>query len=199
MSAIIYHTINIPEVNKLIEYEKKFSLTKEEYSKLISSLCGNNIPVIQTNHYYDTKNYALNKMGITCRIREKNNKFTATIKTHLSEKSFEKSKIVASEKDTSLFSKYKVEYKGKLITHRTKIFCCDGYEIVIDHNEYLSVEDYELEAEYTNGNGGVLLSPLTLIANTLNIDFDVFYARSRKTKNKSQRFFERLYNLKNME
>lgn len=191
MSAILYHTINISEVNKLIEYEKKFSLTKEEYSKLISSLCGNTIPVIQTNHYYDTKNYALNKMGITCRIREKNNKFTATIKTHLSDKSLEQSKTVANEKDVSLFSDYNVKYQGQLITHRTKLFCGNGYEIVIDRNEYLSAEDYELEAEYTNGNENIISSPLKLIANTLNIDFNDFYARSLKTKSKSCRFFER--------
>lgn len=191
MSAILYHTINIPEVNKLIEYEKKFMLTKEEYSKLISSLCGNTIPVIQTNHYYDTDNFELNDKGITCRIREKNNKFTATIKTHLLDKSLEQSKTVANEKDGSLFSDYNVKYQGKLITHRTKLFCGNEYEIVIDRNEYLSTEDYELEAEYTNVNEDVLTPPLKLIANTLNIDLNDFYTRSTKSKNKSQRFFER--------
>lgn len=191
MSAILYHTINIPEVNKLIEYEKKFLLTKEEYSKLISSICNDTTPIIQTNHYYDTNNFELNDKGITCRIREKNNKFTATVKTHLPDKSLEQSKTVANEKDVSLFSDYNVKYQGKLITHRTKLFCGDGYEIVIDHNEYLSIEDYELEAEYTNGDENIISSPLKLIANTLNIDLNDFYARSIKPKSKSQRFFER--------
>lgn len=191
MSAIIYHTINITEVNKLIEYEKKFLLTKEEYLKLISSLCVNITPIIQTNHYYDTDNFELNDQGITCRIREKNNKFTATIKTHLSDKSLEQSKIVTDENDISLFSNYNVDYQGKLTTHRTKLFCGDGYEIVIDRNEYLSTEDYELEAEYTNENEDVLTAPLKLISNILNIDINDFYARSTESKNKSQRFFDR--------
>lgn len=191
MSAILYHTINISEVNKLIEYEKKFLITKEEYSKLISSLCGNTTPSIQINHYYDTNNFELNDRGITCRIREKNNKFTATIKTHLHDKNLEQSKTVANEKDVSLFSDYNVKYQGKLTTHRIKLFCGNKYEIVIDHNEYLSIEDYELEAEYTNGNEDVLTSPLKLISNILNIDINDFYARSTKSKNKSQRFFER--------
>lgn len=191
MSAIIYHTINITEVNKLIEYEKKFLLTKEEYLKLISSLCVNITPIIQTNHYYDTDNFELNDQGITCRIREKNNKFTATIKTHLSDKSLEQSKIVTDENDISLFSNYNVDYQGKLTTHRTKLFCGDGYEIVIDRNEYLSTEDYELEAEYTNENEDVLTAPLKLISNILNIDINDFYARSTESKNKSQRFFNR--------
>lgn len=197
MSAILYHTINILEVNKLIEYEKKFLLTREEYLKLISSLCGNTTPVIQINHYYDTDNFELNDKGITCRIREKNNKFTATVKTHLPDKSLEQSKIVTDENDTSLFTEYNVEYQGKLITHRTKLFCGNGYEIVIDRNEYLLTEDYELEAEYFNGNEDILTPPLKLIANTLNIDLNDFYARSTKSKNKSQRFFDRkkeLYN-----
>lgn len=191
MSAILYHTINILEVNKLIEYEKKFLLTKEEYLKLICSLCGNTTPVIQTNHYYDTNNFELNDKGITCRIREKNNKFTATIKTHLPGKNLEQSKTVADAKDGSLFSDYNVKYQGKLITHRTKLFCGNGCEIVIDHNEYLSIEDYELEAEYFNGNEDILTPPLKLIANTLNMDLNNFYARSIGSKNKSQRFFER--------
>lgn len=191
MSAILYHTINILEVNILIEYEKKFLLAKEEYLKLISSLCGNTTPVIQTNHYYDTNNFELSDKGITCRIREKNNKFTATVKTHLPDKSLEQSKIVTDENDTSLFTEYNVEYQGKLITHRTKLFCGNGYEIVIDHNEYLLTEDYELEAEYTDGNEDVLSSPLKLISNTLNIDINDFLARSIKTKSKSFRFFER--------
>ena len=108
MSAILHHTIDILEVNKLIEYEKKFLLTKEEYLKLISSLCGNTAPIIQTNHYYDTNNFELNDKGITCRIREKDNKFTATIKTHLPDKSLEQSKTVANEKDVSLFSDYNI-------------------------------------------------------------------------------------------
>lgn len=191
MSAILYHTINILEVNKLIEYEKKFLLTREEYLKLISSLCGNTTPVIQINHYYDTDNFELNDKGITCRIREKNNKFTATVKTHLPDKSLEQSKIVTDENDTSLFTEYNVEYQGKLITHRTKLFCGNGYEIVIDRNEYLLTEDYELEAEYFNGNEDILTPPLKLIANTLNIDLNDFYARSIESKNKSQRFFNR--------
>lgn len=191
MSAILHHTIDILEVNKLIEYEKKFLLTKEEYLKLISSLCGNTAPIIQTNHYYDTNNFELNDKGITCRIREKDNKFTATIKTHLPDKSLEQSKTVANEKDVSLFSDYNIKYQGKLITHRTKLFRGNGYEIVIDHNEYLSIEDYELEAEYTNGNEDILSFPLKLISNTLNIDTNDFLARSIKTKNKSQRFFDR--------
>lgn len=175
----------------MIEYEKKFMLTKEEYSMLIQSLCSNISPCVQTNHYYDTNNFELCSKGITCRIREKNNKFTATIKTHLSDKNIEQSETVINEKDSSLFSAYSVLYQGQLVTNRTKLFCGNGYEIVLDHNKYLFTEDYELEAEYLSGNENSLLYPLKLISNILNLDYHDFYARSSNCKSKSQRFFER--------
>ena len=59
----------------MIEYEKKILLTKDEYKKLITTFSENAKTIVQKNHYYDTRDYKLNKNGVTCRIREKDNKF----------------------------------------------------------------------------------------------------------------------------
>lgn len=175
----------------MIEYEKKILLTKDEYEKLITTFSENAKTIVQKNHYYDTRDYKLNKNGVTCRIREKDNKFIATIKTHLSDKSIEETKQVYSEKDNSLFHKYNAVYQGVLTTYRTVIFVSSEYEIVIDKNEYLGTVDYELEAEYYDLNELSIKAPLKLIANTLNIDPNTFYLRGNFSKSKSARFFER--------
>lgn len=175
----------------MIEYEKKFLLSKDEYLKIINTLNIQNNSFTQQNHYYDTNDFELCKKGITCRIREKDKKFIATIKTHLADKSLEQSKQASDENDISLFSCFDVIYQGALTTHRTKIFYGDGYEIVLDKNQYLGIEDYELEAEYYNGNEEIIKSPLKLISSLISVDFDAFFARDKKSQSKSTRFFER--------
>lgn len=175
----------------MLEFEKKILLSKEEYQKLINEFSKNGKTIVQKNHYYDTRDYKLNKNGITCRIREKDNKFKATIKTHLPDKSIEESKQAFSEKDGSLFYKFDAFYQGVLTTYRTILFVSDEYEIVIDKNEYLGTVDYELEAEYFNANEVVIKPPLMLIANVLNCDTEKFSLRGNFSKSKSTRFFER--------
>ena len=66
----------------MIETEKKIILTYEEYLAIIMKMCKYAEPVIQTNYYFDTENLTMNRKGVTCRIRFKNGKYTAEIKSH---------------------------------------------------------------------------------------------------------------------
>ena len=69
----------------MMEFEKKKLLTKEEYDRL---LCCVDKPIEafwQKNTYFDTDDLKLNSLGITCRIREKDGVYKATIKEHQAE------------------------------------------------------------------------------------------------------------------
>src|SRR5690625_181369 len=63
-----------------IEIEFKNLLTKEKYNKLIESLPYKQMTIEQTNHYFDTKDYKLQRQKCALRIREKNKQFVLTFK-----------------------------------------------------------------------------------------------------------------------
>lgn len=64
-----------------LEYEKKMLLTKAEYAALAERYRG--MPTeSQTNRYFDTEDFDMNRRGITCRIRAKNGAYRTTVKNH---------------------------------------------------------------------------------------------------------------------
>lgn len=72
-----------------MEFEKKILLTEEEYQAVLKQRSREGRRhrrehYVQKNHYYDTEDLSMNRQGITCRIREKKGRFTATHKTHTS-------------------------------------------------------------------------------------------------------------------
>ena len=137
----------------MIECELKYMLTWQEYARLISDFSKYTHQDIQVNYYYDTEDFKMNKQGITCRIREKHGKFTATIKKHgvAENTSLEKSKQVLNEKDIRFFNVPDLKYQGKLETERTYFYATDECVITVDKNTYLNTVDYELEVEYKKG------------------------------------------------
>src|SRR5690625_3099304 len=63
-----------------IEIEYKVLLTKKEFEKIASSLPFSANSVTQVNHYFETNQFNFKKQQSALRIREKNNKYTLTLK-----------------------------------------------------------------------------------------------------------------------
>lgn len=180
----------------LKEYEKKVLLNKEEYYFLLNRFKAKVLPDIQINYYYDTDNLAFAKSDITCRIREKNGEYIATVKSHKSKFNIENSKKVNRQWDTSFFDFCTLKYWGNLVTLRYKIKVCKEVEICLDQNIYLDDVDYELEVEYAEGNETVAETQLSCIVDALeNADIinsrSEFARRINKGDSKSKRFFKK--------
>ena len=66
----------------MLEHEKKTMLTEDEYISIVMLMCKYAPMQTQTNYYFDTEDFSMNKNGITCRIRAKDGKFKSTVKRH---------------------------------------------------------------------------------------------------------------------
>lgn len=182
----------------MFEFEKKIMLTKAEYDRLVECF-PNAFSAAQVNYYYDTDDYALNRIGVTCRIREKNGKYKATIKDHRAQKtdcSIERSTIIANRFDDELFKNMNIALQGELKTERICIAAQDGIKIAIDKNKYLDVVDHELEIEYSDGHENEALKLLDRISFLLGYiigssEQNNFSERINAGKTKSGRFFAR--------
>ena len=53
----------------MLEFEKKALLSAEAYALLRRSAVSE--PQMQTNYYYDTEDFLLHRLDVTCRVREK--------------------------------------------------------------------------------------------------------------------------------
>ena len=186
----------------MLELEKKLLLTQEEYAYLL-----NEAPKIsavkQTNYYFDTADYLMDKCGITCRIREKDGKYIATIKEHRETGiSVERSEQALGEWETHFFDGLGVSLLGMLTTWRTTLLKDARCEIVLDKNNYLGVEDYELEVEYAPGEEAYADALLSSIMQKLSAFFHPLIplsARGGVGKSKSRRFLTHLKELKRKE
>lgn len=182
----------------MIEYEKKIMLTADEYAALLLVSDPSASVMNQTNYYFDTEDHAMDRMGITCRIRARNGRFKATIKTHGSASRDCSTEEVLEEKSTfdpTVFRPLDVHCQGALVTERAVLYK-DGFcEAVLDRNTYLGFTDYELEIEYLSGNEDKAFGLLYRIANVLkassaNTDPAEFLSRTGMPK--SERFFARM-------
>lgn len=183
----------------MIEYEKKVLMSLNEYFWLLQKL-----PIKETysqiNFYYDTDSFAMNRAGVTCRIRSLNGKYKATVKEHnvrMRDRNIERSRYVVSGFDNSFFEGMGIRYQGMLVTHRTIISNYDGLKIMLDKNCYLYCEDYELEIEYspdTEFLANKFLQSIGEILNAVDASFNSedFRLRALNSKSKANRFFERL-------
>lgn len=179
----------------MLEFEKKFMLSPEEYRILYKAF---DAPVhTQTNFYYDTQELLYNSKGITCRIRAKGNRFIATIKTHhlhTSACSEERTMAVKDEYDTSLFEGMNLLLQGKLQTVRKNVSMPDNVCMALDRNIYLGVEDYELELEYDPQFDNSCDNALQIITRVLSeqglaSSVEDFYKRMKRSRTKSEHFF----------
>ncbi len=151
-----------------IEIESKVLLSKENFEKVIEALHADRYKrVKQTNHYIDSDNQSLRRLGCALRIREKDD-FVLTLKTPLSEGLLEKSQTI-TWKQYEMFDKDNVFPEGpikvfleilgikvdelhiltSLTTDRIEIPYKEG-TISLDRNSYSGVIDYEVEMEHTS-------------------------------------------------
>lgn len=183
----------------MLECEKKILLSKSEFDFLSTHYTSCSSPIVQINHYYDTKSCLLDKLGITCRIRQKNGKFVATVKTHSvdgSGYSEEISAVVKNQFDTTLFDGMNLRYQGSLITLRSSSHALAGIKIDFDKNCYLNHTDYELEVEYDQSKEEETIKLINQMSELLFLcgftdDSKSLIFRINSGKNKSKRFFER--------
>ena len=188
----------------MTESEKKLLLTEDEYNYLMehwsfdSPLIQKPI-VTQINYYFDTDDLAMNRQNTTCRIRLKDGKYKATMKTHSpdSDQSTETEMEIRTGLDGNAFTDMGLKLQGKLITKRCVVMKDANCEVVLDKNEYLSHTDYELEIEYTQENEREALAILNIFRDML-IRRKCFLVYKESIKelpdvpSKSNRFFERM-------
>lgn len=181
----------------MIEFEKKALLTAEEYAFIKKHCYPIGEVVIQTNYYYDTDDFELNRQGITCRIREKSSRFVATVKDHQPDGcSIETSKNAAGRYDTSFFDGMGIDFQGSLTTVRTTFVICDGVFVMLDENKYLDIMDYEIEYEYQTGQYEIVFYEIKELAEILKHhnfieSTESFIGRFENAPSKSCRFFQR--------
>jgi uncharacterized protein YjbK len=189
-------------------------LNEQDYIKLLDisqQNCGGK--VIQTNYYFDTKEYSLSRNKVTLRVREIGDKYKLTIKIKDKEKTNDK--LTVSDEHDFLINqdifyglinnKYdlltekpevleilnrwvekneKIIYIGKLVTDRIKFQPIqDLPQAELDKNVYLGHTDYELEWETKNLNENRVIEEWLT---GLGIPFD------NKNKSKYGRFIERI-------
>lgn len=148
-----------------IEIEYKVLLTKKEYENIASSLPFPTNSVNQVNYYFETKQFDFKKQHSALRVREKNNKYTLTLKqphvegileTHdkITEEEYKNwlngnptpTVHVGKQLDYMEIPIEQIKYFGSLSTER-KSFKAEDILYVLDKSTYNGKIDYELEIE----------------------------------------------------
>ena len=181
----------------MIEKEKKLLLSKEEYYCLLEHF-GKGKPITeQTNYYFDTDELSMNERNITCRVRFKDGRYTATVKKHTiaEESSYETDIEVRNGIHDNVFIDFGLQMQGELVTERCVLIESDHYIVLLDRNEYQNRVDYELEIEYSSNFEQEAAAILHTLSDILLYHNSVFslhslIERCKNTKSKSQRFFE---------
>ncbi len=157
-------------MTKELEIEFKNMLTKEEYSHLLSEL--NTAPISQTNHYFDTADFQLRDQKSALRLRSIGNRFECTLKTPAASGNYETTDVLSEDQAAAILDHQQFEAPevsaelerlgvsvsdlsliGSLTTHRAETEYKGGL-LVLDHSEYLGIEDYELEYEVADEAAG---------------------------------------------
>ncbi|QMT16481.1 CYTH domain-containing protein [Planococcus maritimus] len=157
-------------MTKELEIEFKNMLTKEEYNLLLAEL--QEVPISQTNHYFDTPDYQLRDQKAALRLRSIGNRFECTLKTPAASGNYETTDVLSEEQASAILdhkqfdtpevaaelerlgvSRSDLSLIGSLTTHRVEVEYKGGL-LVLDHSEYLGLEDYELEYEVTDEAAG---------------------------------------------
>lgn len=155
-----------------IEIEYKTILTKEEYNTLLQALPFPSEAMMQTNYYFETRDFALKEHGSALRIRKKNNNYTLTLKephiegileTHdrLTYEQFiawtdgqptPMEHVTKQLQELGIMEK-DLYYYGALETAR-RTFVQDDILYVLDKSSYNNKTDYELEIEASSKEKG---------------------------------------------
>lgn len=151
-----------------IEIEAKVLITEKEYNNVVSHFLNRKISEFdQINHYIETEDFQLKKIGVGLRIREKDECYTLTLKAPMAEGLLEKNEELTrlqfnSFMKRNLFPECQIKEFIKMLgvkiedlkiltqltTHRIDISMDDRvYVFSIDKNVYNDLVDYELEVE----------------------------------------------------
>lgn len=151
-----------------IEIEAKVLLSKKSFETVLEYMHAEKYKrVKQTNHYIDSDDAILRKLGFALRIREKED-FVLTLKTPMSEGLLEKSQAITWKQYERLshdlvfpegaikdflvilgINVNKLKILTSLTTERIEIPYKDGI-LSLDRNNYNGHTDYELELEHTS-------------------------------------------------
>ena len=173
------------------EYELKFLLQKSDYEKLLKIFSNSDsVTFEQVNYYYDTYDQKLRKNNITARIREKNGKLKGVIKVHSAGTAYSKetSFLVEGVSNVIFYNGEHLYLQGELYTKRIEINICDGIMLMLDHNKYLGIEDYELELEYDSYFKEKADGMILILQSILG-----YKEAPALSKSKSERFFENFF------
>ncbi|WLV25555.1 CYTH domain-containing protein [Aciduricibacillus chroicocephali] len=181
-----------------IEIEFKNLLSKEEYTKLRAGLPFHSASMTQTNHYFDTEAFNLKQKGSALRIREKNDRFTLTLKEPHPDGLLETHDTLTDEEAASWIegsplpkenvgeqleqlgvNEADLKLFGSLTTERLETKS-NGVLLVLDYSTYNGENDYELEIEAMDRKSGQAAMEEVL---------QEFSIPRRKTPNKIERFY----------
>lgn len=185
-------------MTKELEIEFKNLLTEEEYRKLLASFGYKaDDAVTQTNHYFDTADFQLRSQKSALRIRHKGETYECTLKIPADHGNYEITDALAPQQAEDMLAKRSFPAEevrevlkeieiapetlallGSLTTHRIEFPYNNGL-LVLDHSEYLGIEDFEIEYEVDDFHIGK--QKFEKLLEDLNIP-------SRKTNKKIARF-----------
>ncbi len=139
-----------------LEIEFKTFITKEKYEELLKKFELENNVFVQTNHYFDTPNLDLEEEKVVLRIRQKQNNYKLTSKSH-SEEGAHETHLLLNEHDANNMLRegfdasiininYNVYKISELSTYRVSTSYKNGI-IFFDKSVYYGKTDYEIEYE----------------------------------------------------
>src|SRR5699024_6157760 len=103
------------------EIEIKFKTLIDEHTfyKLLETLPFPNKPVVQTNHYFDTKHMSLKKHKSARRIREKDDSYTLTLKQPQARSVLDTHDLLTYQEYVSWIKAHPIAkpYKGELLNN----------------------------------------------------------------------------------
>ncbi len=156
-------------MTKNIEIEFKTCVSFEKYQELLQLFNLENNIFKQTNHYFDTDDFNLNKEKIVLRIRQKGeNHFKVTLKSQSEKGAFESHVLLNKSQAEDMIKDgfqtkdffedldYFVTFKASLDNYRVST-PYKGGTLFLDRCEYCSIVDYEIEYEVCNYDEGLKL------------------------------------------
>ena len=163
-------------MSKEVEIEFKNMVDKEQFQQLLQFFhIDDDQFFTQSNEYFDTDDYLLKKKHSALRIRDKNGQFELTLKTPAPIGLYEYNQMISASEVAQIKTKQlfpdgivKTELEniqlpltqlqsfGKIVTKRAEVNYKD-WLLVFDHSYYLDHEDYEIEYEVDDYDGGKLI------------------------------------------
>lgn len=177
-------------MHRNIEIEFKTEITAAKYQELLHLFNLENNIFKQTNYYFDTADFSLNKKHIGLRIRQKGEgRYKLTLKSQGEREAYENHFLITKEKALHMIENgfntkeffenidYCVSFKVSLDNFRVST-PYEGGTLFLDRCEYCGITDYEIEYEVSDYDQG-----LNIFKNFLNIHS----LRQLSTKRKSER------------